>query len=1460
MHKTIYTLALLGLLNGVFAQSDYGIYFQAGPVYSPETLPTTVIDSSDLAATQWQGYYHLVLQFYDLPTPAQEAQLTNLGITLHGYLPNYAYLAQVPISIDWKLLEVRAILPMKPRYKLSQSLALSDFPAYALSGDSLKVLAYAYPGITIAKLAEQLSQSGYPDARVDGDGVAVTVARCCVLDLAGHPAIMFIETISAKPQAEGCNGRAAQRVNLISNGPGNGYDGTGVSIAIGDDGGVSHEDLRGRLTDYNTSLGGSHGDMTAGLAVGAGNLNPLGMGFAPNAYLYLYPIENYPHLENAVANLQQRNVVITSTSYGEGCGSPYSQDAQVIDKQIFNNNSLLHVFSAGNSGEEGCGIYGGLIAKDGTHFGNITGGKKSAKNTIAVGNTEYNDNVLASSSRGPTADGRIKPDICAHGQGNISTDVDNGYRSGGGTSAASPSLAGTAALLYQAYRETPNAGNPSSALIKTLLLNTAEDLGNPGPDYVSGWGRVNAFRALESLKNNWYQSGSIANGATRSHSINIPAGTRQVKVMIYWHDPEGLPNAAKALVNDLDITLKDPSGASYLPWVLSRAVNRDSLEKPAYRGYDRVNNAEQIVIDEPTAGSYTLDVKGYLVPRGPQAYYIAYYLVREDLTTTYPAGNEGFVPDETETIRWDALGNTGTFTIEFSPDNGNSWQLLANNINGNLRYFDWTVPKITATKALIRVSRNGKIAVSAAPFCILQLPDFNIFNISSNTAAVRWRKVPGANLYDVYALGTKHMEVIGSTADTSFQFAPASAQNNWYSVRPRNSNGATGRRAYAKSYQHQICDTKVVLKLQFDLYPGETFWDIKDVNGKTWASGGPYTNVPISSYTEIEACLPYGCYALNLYDSYNDGMCCGSGQGSYQLVNANGAVIASGGQFSNFKSHSFCLQTNATAILSVNVTSVQHVSCAGARDGALKISASGGLGTYTYRWNVGATGASLSNLAAGTYNVTVSDGTQTATASVSIIQPTPVTVQIATEQGSCSGETSNSAKANASGGTPPYSYTWSNGSNSASVGNLNPGIHQLTVSDAKGCTQTASVNIQASTNLAVNVIFSNARCSNSNDGAATAIPSGGTAPYTYHWSTGGRANTVSGLSPGMHNVTVTDSKGCEVVAATNITAPAALTLSFNVTHAFGTNNGAIVLEASGGTPDYKYRWSTNATTKDLRNLGPGTYSVTVTDANGCISTGSRSIEFQAPLNCDSRGSNTHFEWIQSVRIGNFLNESGNNNGYADFTNFVCNANRGGTCELSLTPGYSTEIFREFWRVWVDFNQDGDFLDTGEEVFALDGFANTVGNMFLIPSNAKIGNTKIRVSMRYGNPAVPCGTFPYGEVEDYTVYINGNNLVNDEITSRSTDGIITKPLQTADIQLFPNPAKIQVTLQYPSDAEGDLQIKIYDTQGKLQLNEVAKVSKGKNNIDLNTSTLPAGTYLLEGKNTNVIFVKRLIIIR
>ena len=141
-----------------------------------------------------------------------------------------------------------------------------------------------------------------------------------------------------------------------------------------------------------------------------------------------------------------------------------------------------------------------------------------------------------------------------------------------------PGVSGTIAQLYHAYRDLNGGNDPDAALIKGAILNTGEDLGNIGPDFRYGWGRINARRAYEVIENGQYVAASISQGAADSYSIPVPAGVSELRIMTYWTDYEGSTSAAIALVNDVNMEVTDPNAVTYLPWLLDPTPNATGLK------------------------------------------------------------------------------------------------------------------------------------------------------------------------------------------------------------------------------------------------------------------------------------------------------------------------------------------------------------------------------------------------------------------------------------------------------------------------------------------------------------------------------------------------------------------------------------------------------------------------------------------------------------------------------------------------------------------------------------------------------------------------------------------------------------------------------------------------------------------------------------------------------------------
>ncbi|MBK9336166.1 MAG: hypothetical protein IPM98_06100 [Lewinellaceae bacterium] len=202
---------------------------------------------------------------------------------------------------------------------------------------------------------------------------------------------------------------------------------------------------------------------------------------------------------------------------------------------------------------------------------------------------------------------------------------------------------------------------------------------------------------------------------------------------------------------------------------------------------------------------------------------------------------------------------------------------------------------------------------------------------------------------------------------------------------------------------------------------------------------------------------------------------------------------------------------------------------------------------------------------------------------------------------SCNGGSNGTATANASGGTMPYGYLWSDGQTTATATNLSAGTYTVTTTDANGCSAIATATVTQPAALGLSTSATPVSCNGGSNGTATANASGGTMPYGYLWSNGQTTATAVNLSAGTYTVTTTDDNGCSAIATATVTQPAALGLSTSATPVScnGGSNGTATANASGGTMPYGYLWSDGQTTATATNLSAGTYTVTTTDSNGC---------------------------------------------------------------------------------------------------------------------------------------------------------------------------------------------------------------------------------------------------------------------
>jgi subtilisin family serine protease len=425
-----------------------------------------------------------------------------------------------------------------------------------------------------------------------------------------------------------------------------------------------------------------HGTHVAGTIAGSGALSPPGQNFAgmaPQARLVVQAtssggdsLDCLPDPDRYLGLAYDAGARVQNASFGSDAQGAYDYDASAVDRFLWEHNDHLLVVSAGNAGKDANG--------DGVIDRGSVGTPATAKNVISVGASEndrpraagglcafetpYNcawgnfgyttgalntdpvsdnpDGLAPFSSRGPAQDGRIKPEIVAPGTSVLSTkshdpnvtytfNYDDDYAYNFGTSMAAPMVSGMAALVRQWLAQEKMDPSPSAALVKAMLLNGATDA-RPGqygfgataeipaawPNNVEGWGRANlpVTLGLDGVGRLWLADNraGLATGDVASYPLVVAAGA-PLRITLAWTDYWAGPMVAKALVNDLDLEVVLPNG--------SVVRGNAAAELPSAcrsGGADRCNNVESVEIAAPEAGTYTVRVRGFNVPRGPQPF------------------------------------------------------------------------------------------------------------------------------------------------------------------------------------------------------------------------------------------------------------------------------------------------------------------------------------------------------------------------------------------------------------------------------------------------------------------------------------------------------------------------------------------------------------------------------------------------------------------------------------------------------------------------------------------------------------------------------------------------------------------------------------------------------------------------------------------------------------------------
>jgi gliding motility-associated-like protein len=452
---------------------------------------------------------------------------------------------------------------------------------------------------------------------------------------------------------------------------------------------------------------------------------------------------------------------------------------------------------------------------------------------------------------------------------------------------------------------------------------------------------------------------------------------------------------------------------------------------------------------------------------------------------------------------------------------------------------------------------------------------------------------------------------------------------------------------------------------------------------------------------------------------------------------------------------------------------VNDVTCFGLADGSIASSTSGGNPPYSYLWNNGSTTSGIINLAPGNYTVTITDQSGcTAIYSNTVSSPQPISISPTIINVNCFNGNTGSIQLNVTGGTTPYSYFWNTGAQSSSISNLNAGSYSVTVTDSLNCTKTGAYNLsQNSIIQVVSFVVTNNNCNGGSNGAINIAIGGGSGSYTYLWSNGATAEDISNLVAGSYTLTVTDNLGCSNSFTYTVTDPTAITATTSAVNTTCSQlNGSSSVSASGGTGALTYLWNTGATTSVISSIGAGTYTVTITDLNGC----------------------------SIVRNVTLVNQAGPSITSSIITDPLCNGGSNGSINISISGG--TPLLNYNWSNGQTI-QDANGLVAGTYTVTISDANNcTATGSYVVsePSAITASFTSTPSTCNQNNGTLT--VLAVGGTPGYTyLWNNGNtsstinNLLAGNYTVTITDSRSCTSVQSASVLSQPSPIVVQNSL-------------------------------------------------------------------
>lgn len=654
-------------------KADSGLFAITLPARS--FIPQQGIDTGDFIrlkrAIRTGVFPHALIQLERPLTPGERRALRAVGVEMLSFVGGEAWYATVSDTLallfqDNRVLArtpilgvVRWIGVAQPADKIHSFLKTRGPGTWAtLSDGRIKLSVEFFEDVArpdARKILERFGAS-IETERSKRVGFFIVVQPQFLDSLAAQDKVQSIEPYPPPAIEFNAESRAWTNTDAVQN---SGVTGRGVVLAVWDSGELdaAHNDLGTRVTygeNPRTNVTSEHSTHVACTMAGNGTVTANLRGHAPGVgrilsrdYSGYVPNEMLESLKRdpfAAANNSWGYLVgwyfdptvATNWSFlnNQSLFGDYLSITSDFD-QIVRQDGLVIVFAIGNDRDNPTNA-AVVTANQPADWdqGNGNGGYRTVappatgKNIITVGAiNDATGNMAPFSNWGPTDDGRIKPDLVAPGVNILSCDddgnnaqpgdINNQYTPKRGTSMAAPAITGITALVIQAYREEYFGDSRSSELplpstVKAVLVHSARDMGNPGPDYQFGWGGVDAQAAVEVMR----QHLVVEDAITLSESTDlwdawVAAGEPELRVTLAWDDSSG-----STLVNDLDLVLESPDGITHYPWLLDPA----NPAVAAGAGADRRNNVEQVRVLNPTPGAWIIHVEGLRVRAHPQNY------------------------------------------------------------------------------------------------------------------------------------------------------------------------------------------------------------------------------------------------------------------------------------------------------------------------------------------------------------------------------------------------------------------------------------------------------------------------------------------------------------------------------------------------------------------------------------------------------------------------------------------------------------------------------------------------------------------------------------------------------------------------------------------------------------------------------------------------------------------------